>query len=370
VAMIPFNLAPLIVGALIETIHVTETQAGLLVTAELLTMALVAMFATAWGHQAAQSKVLLTSVAVLAMAHMTSAYLPSFEILLIFRLIAGLAAGILLLAANTIIAASRDPVRTYGASNMLSTAVAVVLMLIMPYLIVSYGLPGVFGPMSLIALITLPLTKRMSENIDPVRLPQDEKVFSVPVSRAAGLIVLTLIMQVGQGAFFAFCEKMGVEVGGLSPADMGLLLAVSYIGAVPASGLAAWQSNRCGSIFPLVCGFLVFSLCTFALGYSGSKIVFVVAFVLYNFSYFYLIPYILGVPAFFDHTGRLVGLVVGTFLVGLASGPYLGSWLVMGFGYFSLSLAASIISIVTLLGYVFMLKINSEAKYSAESGSA
>nr|WP_314527331.1 MFS transporter [uncultured Pseudomonas sp.] len=362
VAMIPFNLAPLIMGALIETIKVTETQAGLLVTAELLTMALVAMFATSWGHKASQRKVIFTAFIALAIAHFTSAYIVGFEVLLFLRLVAGLAAGVLLLAANTIIAASQDPVRTYGASNMLSTGVAVVLMLIMPYLVENYGLTGVFWPMGLIALVIIPLSKNMLGDINLSRLPEDEVVFSVPIMRAAVLIFLTFFMQVGQGAFFAFCEKMGVEIGHMSTTDMGLLLAVSYIGAVPASGLAAWQSNRFGSVLPLACGFLLFSICTLALGLSNSKVMFVIAFILYNFSYFYLIPYILGVPAFFDHTGRLVGLVVGTFLVGLASGPYLGSWLVSEFGYAALGLTTSAISISTLFGYVYLLAHHPSAK--------
>lgn len=76
--------------------------------------------------------------------------------------------------------------------------------------------------------------------------------------------------------------------------------------------------------------------------------VFVASFILFNFSYFFVLPYQLGIPADLDHSGKLSGIGVGTIFIGLSCGAFLGGVLVTRFGYSSLGLLAAVTACVGL----------------------
>ncbi|MCZ6831261.1 MAG: hypothetical protein O7F73_17055 [Gammaproteobacteria bacterium] len=98
-------------------------------TLELLSMSVVAMLAAPLGQRARKPWVLTLAVLLLVVVHSISALADSYALLLGLRIVAGIGAGTLLLAVNTTIAASGDPVRLYGACSMATATVGLLVLL-------------------------------------------------------------------------------------------------------------------------------------------------------------------------------------------------------------------------------------------------
>jgi len=350
-ATTPFNIAPLLVGALITIMGASEQHSGQLMTLELLSMSVIAMVATPLGNLARRPLVLLAATLVLVIVHSLSAMVHSYALLLALRVVAGIGAGILLLAVNTTIAASSDPVRLYGAGAVASTSLGVVLLFLMPPLIAGQGLAGAYGPLAVVSLVVLLFVRWMGQAAGAAlkgQVVQEKSGIGVSLPGIGMLLFALFVIQMTQAALYAFSERLGVEQVGLSAQDMGLLLAVAYISAVPASALASWLSYRLGKCLPLILGFSAYAVATLTMAITSNVQVFVASFILFNFSYFFVLPYQLGIPADLDHSGKLSGIGVGTIFIGLSCGAFLGGVLVTRFGYSSLGLLAAVTACVGL----------------------
>jgi len=356
-ATAPFNVSPLLVSAVITVLGANEQQAGQLMTLELLSMSVAAMVLAPFGQIARRTPVVLAAVLLLIAVHGVSALVNSYALLLGLRLLAGIGAGALLLAVNTTIAASDDPVRLYGLSAMAATTVSVLLLFVMPALIAAKGMVGAYGPLLVLAVLLLGVFSiaRMNGHPGPVATAADAPGSS-RVSLASTIVLLfaLFIIQFTQAALYAFSERIGVERAGLNTESMGLLLAVAYMVAVPASALASWLSYRLGRYIPLLIGFGVYILAALIVGTTQDSTWFIVSFLLLSFSYFFVLPYQLGIPADLDHSGRLSGIGVGTLFIGLSCGAFLGGFLVTHYSYRSLGIVAAV---AASLGLVLLIQV-------------
>ncbi len=326
-------------------------------TLELLTMSVVAMLAASLGQRACRPRVLTLAVLSLVVLHSISALVDNYNLLLGLRIGAGIGAGTLLLAVNTTIASSADPVRLYGACSMATATVGLLLLLVLPSLIADLGMTGAYAPLALLALLVLGIVRWMGNtNIADTRKAATQQEGSAVSPMVIGLLLVALFaIQFTQGALYAFSERMGVEQAALSSADMGILLAVGYTAAIPASALATWLSYRLGRYVPLIAGMLVYALAALGMAVAGDPQTYAVSFVLLNFGYFFLLPYQLGIPADLDHSGKLSGLGVGIFFIGMSCGALLGGVLVSSFGYPSLGFMAAAGGGVGLLMLLFVV---------------
>ena len=240
-ATTPFNIAPLLVSAVITVMGANEQQSGQLMTLELLSMSLVAMLAAPLGQRARKPWVLTLAVLLLVVVHSISALVCSYSLLLGLRIVAGIGAGTLLLAVNTTIAASSDPVRLYGACSMATATVGLLLLLVVPSLIAGLGMAGAYAPLALVALIVLGIVRwmgstDMGDTSKEAAVAQEGSAISPMV---IGLLLIALFaIQFTQGALYSFSERMGVEQAGLSPAEMGILLAVGYAANATVAGIS------------------------------------------------------------------------------------------------------------------------------------
>ena len=353
-----FNIAPLLIGMLISVLGLMEEQAGLLMTLELVSMSMVAFLLAPWGAQFSSRKAIILSVVLAFTSHALSAGTLNYTFLLGLRILAGASGGLLLLAVNTRIAASAEPVRLYGLVVVATTIVGAILLALIPTLVHSFGMAGTYGALAVLCLVVCPLIMIIPE-------PSMQKASSslndntaLAVSRLQVVLLLSavFIIQFGQSGFYSFSERFGVEFVGLTVEEMGLLLAVGYLGAIPGSALAAWVGYKFGRVAPLLLSLLVFAMTVNLAVFANDAIIFSVAFIALNFVYFFCIPYQLGIAADLDHSGKLASASIGVFFFGLAGGPYLGSFLVSNFDYFSLATSVSVSVALGIGLYAWILR--------------
>ena len=343
-ATVAFNTAPLLIGALIAVLGLAEESAGLLMTLELLAMSVVAFALSAWGSRFSTRPAMVSSVLLACAAHFLAANADSYSALVVLRGLAGVSAGFLLLAVNTRVAASAEPVRLYGIVTVATTIVGATMLALQPNLIQRFGMFGAYGALAGLCVLLVFLVALIPANSERDSSSESGELTPLPISTPQILLLMTgiFLIQITQSAFYGFSERLGVEQVGLTPEQMGVLLAVGYLaGAIPGSALASWMSYRFGRLMPLLVGLLVFAVCLNVAGTTENTSMFVVFFVAMNFCYFFTIPYQLGISADLDPAGRLAGAGNGVFFFGLACGPYLGGYLVGKYGYGSLGLAVA-----------------------------
>ena len=336
-----FNIAPLLIGVLISLVGLMEEQAGLLMTLELVAMSMVAFILAPWGSLFSNKSVLLLSVVMALATNTLAAATSSYEILIGLRILAGISGGFLLLAVNTRIAANAEPVRLYGLVMVATTIVGAILLALIPELVSSFGISGAYGTLALLCAIMVPLVALMPElrTHASSKMSNNKQALSKSHFQVVMLLSAVFLVQFAQSGFYSFSERFGVESIGLSTKEMGLLLAIGYLGAIPGSALAAWLGYRFGRLSPLLLSLLIFALSVNVAVFTDHRLVFSIAFIALNFSYFFSIPYQLGIAADLDHTGKLASASIGVFFFGLAGGPYLGGSLVSNFDYASLAIS-------------------------------
>ena len=353
-ATIPINISPLIVGAIMVGFGIGEATAGAFTTVELVVMSATAFLLAPLGPRLATRRFFILAVALAIAAHgftlLTNApanYVP-------IRMVAGLAAGLLLLCLNTRVAHSTNPVRLYGIATLTTTIVGMVLLMVLPALISRFGYQALFGALLCLGLLVFPI-QWLAPGSDLARETSEtgQKRLSF---RLVGLIAIALFfIQVSQGGYYAFVERMATGHA-LSPESIGVLLSVAYLAGVPGSALATWLGERWGQFLPIAIGLFAHSLAIGLACYTDNVTLFYTAVILQTFAYFFSIPYQLGLAAHLDPSGRLASIAAGIFFLGLSCGPVFGGWLVEAWHYQAIALSVWATVIPGLGIYAYLIR--------------
>jgi hypothetical protein len=90
-----------------------------------------------------------------------------------------------------------------------------------------------------------------------------------------------------------------------------------------------------------------------------------------NFSFFFLVPYLLGTAAALDPAGRLAAASAGPFLLGVGLGPVAAGGLVGAWGYPALGWVGLTSATLALLGFMRVLReLPAAGARHAEMGAA
>jgi len=221
-----FEVAPLVVSALMDAFSFDEAAAGGLASAELIALA-VAMLASA-GSMARHSRARLgLAGAVIAIAgHVASSFAVSYPLLLSTRMLAGLGAGLAFAAGSAAAAGARQPERVFAIAALAGGVGGALLLAGLPYATVAYGPPGAFVALAAVATLALPFIGWLPA---PARQRAGGGVGPAPHRGMAlrGLVAVAFLA-VGEGAVWAFAGRIA-ESAGLSVMGAGRVLAMSSL---------------------------------------------------------------------------------------------------------------------------------------------
>ena len=91
--------------------------------------------------------------------------------------------------------------------------------------------------------------------------------------------------------------------------------------------------TKYGRTIPLLVGVSVSAIFTFLLHYSDNISIYFIANTVTGIAWAFVIPYILGLCASFDSHGQMAALAGFISKVGLATGPLIGSLLILDYGF-------------------------------------
>jgi predicted MFS family arabinose efflux permease len=355
---------PVIVGALVDLLGFTPRQAGFVSAAELAGLALGMGALVALVSRISRRALALGAIAILAGANAMTVFAGSFLEILLLRFINGIGAALAYSVFLTMAAATARPERTFGVANSISILATGLLVFAGPYVIGAAGTRGLFLGLSSLAIISLVGVPLLPAG-RPLALAKASKG---PASAAradsaqrrfVGLVLLMMFfLYTGHSAIWSYQERIGVA-DGIPARQIGLLIGTSLmlwgvLGSISASLLGL----RIGRIWPQVVSLGLSIVAALALALSGSAIAFGSASALVALSWFYGLPYQMGLLAAFDPNGR--ANIAGSLMTtgGAAAGPFIGA-LLIGSGSYSvlgvLAGACYAIALGLVLGPAFAL---------------
>ncbi len=347
------NIMPALVAGLVDGLHYSQREAGLVASANIYGAALgalVAVFAIRHIRWRPASVLLLLG---LVAVELISTVIHAASWMITIRFVDGSIGGLLIGIAFGVIARTGVPDRVFGMLLVVQFGLGGLGAMVLPRLVPIFGVPVLFLALALFSVVTL----AMVPFLDNYSVEPKQTVMSADPSRriAWGPLSLALLavflFQAGNMALAAYMIELGKGYG----------LSTDYVSTV--IGIAAWIGTigsllvvafgtRFGRFVPLAVALLLTVLGNAAFHFSASALIFGVANVGTAITWAFIIPYLLGMCAAFDSAGQTAAMGGFASHMGLATGPFVAATLMGGANYpllIDIAVAALIVSAIAAL---------------------
>lgn len=328
------NTTPLVLGALMQGLGLDEAAAGLLMTAALLTMGLVALGCAPFLTGSRKRRVALAAAVVIVCGEASAALCSSDTWMMLWMLMIGAGAGALLAAVNAIIAASSAPDRLFGHALMSAYAAAALLVFGLAPAIEIAGHHGAFATLAAFSLASLPLLRG---------LPRESAGASTSCvaqtsSTRAGLALLLGIVTIGipMMGFYAFIDGIGTRLQ-IDPGGIAQIFGAQQIASVAGALLAARMGTRIGLRRGIMVGTVLHTAAIACAVLGGSMKTFAFGVVAEGFSFLFLLPVLFTLAALLDVSGRWAAAANGALFIATGVAPALVGALITQHGYDSVA---------------------------------
>lgn len=345
---------PMIVGGLVDHLGFTERQAGFVASVELSGLSLGMLVLVGIAQHIPRNILAAAAIAVVVASNVASCAVHQFETMLLVRFIGGVGGAMSLAVFLTMGASQERPERVFAIVNAVSIAYSGVFTPFAPSILQAWQLPGLFLVLAAVALLMIPLVRGVPVASRAVQAAHLQSAPSMTGRWIPALIIMLLLMMLllytGHGAIWAYQERIGVGLG-LSSHAVGKWIGVSMlVGGVGGSLLAGALGLRLGRVWPQLLSLGISAVAAVLLVYGTTPLLFGLACGLVALSWFYGLPYQMGLLAAFDPRGRanMAGLVMTT--GGSAVGPALAAILIgQAGGHAAIGLFAAACYVLSLL---------------------
>ncbi len=324
------NIMPAIVSGLIDSLHFSARDAGQVGSANVYGAALGALLAV-WLAQRLPWRVLaVIALAGLISMDLLSVLLADPATLTAARLVHGMIGGVLVGTAFLVISRTRVPERTFGVLVFVQFSLGGVGLVLLPQLVIVVGARLLFLVLVAFSLVTLAMLPFL-DSYPPAGDRVNQRRSSPAGSGSRAMLIMALfavfLFQAGNMALSAYVIELARAYGLTMTGITATLGAANWIGLLGCI-LVVLVGVRFGRVRPLIPGFLVTLAGTAAYHLSGQIAWFVAACIITTITWSFCGPYLFGICAAFDHSGRSATLASFCSKMGLATGPFVASRLV------------------------------------------
>ncbi len=334
------GLAPFIVSGLSQTAGLSASQAGLCISAEMAGSAAgtaIVLFALGIVRRRPLAITALTTIAV---GNLLCVYIHSFGEFIAARALAGLGAG-LSTAAFGLLASTRMPEQKFAIFSGSVVILISLLGLAVPSLVGLGGVRAVFVLIAAIAITALSVTGLIPQGIGASS--QGRTAGAVVILRTSSLIALAMTL-----SFFAAIAGLWTYIGelgaraGILPTSVSRIVAVSFLFGGALGSLGATL------LAPRVKRSTVASMCLVGAAVAANLLaslpgeyVYAAAVALFLLCWFLCYPFLMGLLADLDRSGRLTVFGVLVQAVGWSLGPAIAAQLMVRHAFIGLGLWGS-----------------------------
>jgi predicted MFS family arabinose efflux permease len=304
---------------------------------ELFVFAIVALAAA--GPLSRYSRVLVAFLggAIAVAAGIMSALTDSYSVLVVCRIMLGAGGALVGVSGTAAVASSRNPERIYAVVMIVSEVVLAFVPALLERLALGpFGLDGGFYGLAIATALLMPLfiwllPPRRSEGVSTTSAWT--AILQAPNRAIAVVAMLALfVYNTGQGGIWTFLAEIGRR-SGVDDRLYGDSLTVISLMALSGSFLAIWIGDRFGYKWPIVLGIGLNVAAAVALNYGTNSIHFVILTVIWIGSYYFVVPYLLGLMARLDDLGRWAVTFDAMWWLGDAAGPPVAGMIVERSGF-------------------------------------
>lgn len=326
------NIMAALVDGLISGAGLTPKQAGLVASANVYGAALGALVAVFIIRRLPWRPTALSVLCGLIVVDLLSTLIKAPDLLIGLRFFHGLMGGLLVGVAFAVIARTKTPDRTFGMLLVVQFGLGGLGLMFLPRLVPVFGHGVLFLALAAFSAVTLAMTPFLgvyAPRPAPSPLAARAATRWVPLILAFAAIFLFQAANMGLAAYIIGLGKAaGLELG-LITSTLG---AANWIGAL-GSMLVVAIGVRFGRFWPLMAGLALTLGGTWAFHFSGLPWIFLIANIGTAVTWAFVIPYLLGMCAAFDTVGQMAALGGFFSKMGLASGPALAAFVVVGGQY-------------------------------------
>lgn len=346
------QMSPFIVAGLIDGLALSERDAGIVASVELFALAATAISIAPLLPRFSYRRAGLSAVVLTLIAQAASIAANGWASLVLLRGLAGVGEGALYAMSLSIVASHcKNPEKVFGCFQLVWAIGSVALFSAGGVVTAAFAHQGIFTLIAGITLLFSPLLFLIPD-IRAVKGEQSASIASAPLLGVLLLAAIVLYIAVSAG-LFAFSGPMGERVG-LDTSEVGYILTISTLVGLGGAGAATAVNIRWGRAIPISAFcfsyvLVVLTLCLWKNPWAYSVAVIVSA-VLYYFS----LPYLFGLAAALDQSGRWAAAAGSANLLGFAVGPIFAGAVIAASGYASLAVlcVAMIVAAWALAIYV------------------
>jgi predicted MFS family arabinose efflux permease len=319
------GLAPLIVSALTEQAGFSAEEAGRCVSAEGAGNLFGALIVILFARRVSQRSMATWALMIIMAGNVGCLWAASFGGYVTLRLIAGVGGG-LATSAYGMLAGTRQATRNYAINSMSSVLLVAVSGAIVPLISKFVGANSLFVLITLVALLALgaspwlPSEKGNAGTVDRGDPAREGRASAAILSILTTLFYFTAIL-----AFWSYVAEIGAHHD-LSPVLVAETLSVSFLVSGVAGSLlvAAFGGRAPPRLMILLCTLVTgLSICAVILRPEAAA--YVSAVPIFILAWFVIYPFLMGLMARIDPTGRLAILGMLSQMAGGVAGPLLGS---------------------------------------------
>ncbi len=342
-----FSFLPLVVSQAIAGLGFSSRAAGLLATAEMAAGGAATFLASFVVHRIDRRRIALLGLVLLVAGSAISEAVGHFAVMALGRVVTGLGEGALIAAVIASMAGTRLPERNFGLWTIANMAAASLLLYaVMPAVIASWGISGVFDTYLCLALPGFALLAWFPDSI-PVRT-----VSAAPPSHLSAGVALCLaailLSHLAHGGIWAYMQRFGAAAGisaALTARALGYAAFAGLLGGV----LVTLVGTRWGRVAPNAAALVLSAASALLVAAGRTSGIFAAAAMCFYLAWVFGLPYLMGIVAALDNQGRAATLGIVMQNIGLAAGPAGAGALAARLSYRAVAEVAFALYLATLL---------------------
>lgn len=329
------GVGPWITGALVNTSRFDIQQASLMVTVEQITMGMVMLGLTGIVHRLPRRALLVVGVVLVLVSQAASYYLDGFVAMMASRTLSGMGYALIYSISMAIGASTRDPDRTFAAAQGMTQVGAMALNPLLGFGALLPGHKGVFIVIGAFSLLLAMPYLWLAFSHRPARAltlsATKLAAISLRSKRVIGVLGIITVYSVATGGAWNFMERVAASTG-LSGPRLGTGLIISSLIGTLGSVLANRLGTSVGRRPPLCGGLILLGVATLWFMVPASAWQFWTVVSLWAFLFTFTTPYVFGLAAAADPTGRVVAATGTAFIIVSAVGVYFAALVVAHLG--------------------------------------
>lgn len=351
------NFLPGVVNALAGGIGFTKVEAGQIVALNGYGALLGSAIAIFLVRRLQWRPAMLAFLALLTLIDFSTLWIQSYSVMLGWRFFAGVAGGLSIGMAFSVLARLDNPDRAFGTLLLLQFSVGSLVIYLLPALEQLSSAYAVFYVMAAIAALSLVFMLCLpAPALNRASVAGPAALGSEPGGRAyrSALLLLLAIMvyQIAASAIWAYVGLIGLAAN-IAGDSVNTYIALTGMTGLAGAMLPVITGQRFGRLHFLLALSALSVTAALLLNYSQHTLLYVLAMALLFFCWPAVLSYLLAVSAQTDSSGRLSAIAALVSSVGLATGPLFAAGLLDN-GNFALMLY--VCALLFLLSCLLLLK--------------